>query len=86
MKKFLITHEATVGRTVEGTQMPPIRLQFYSMVEAANEEAAQDQLIQYKDPGFVSRVASIAEVADVVTSEELFALLDQKKVLVEQGA
>jgi hypothetical protein len=87
MKRFLVTHDAIIGRVDADnprTQMQPMSLKFYTMVEADNLEAAQEQLVQYKDPGFITRIANTAEVGDTVTVDELFALLDQRKILLEQ--
>lgn len=84
MKKFLITHNATVGRTTtDGAVFPPVELTFYSMVESTSSEEASSQVVQYSDPGFVTKVANITEVADSVSAEELFELLNHKKVLIE---
>ena len=84
MKKFLVKHNATVGRTTtDGAVFPPVELVFYSIVEAADTETASAQVVQYSDPGFVTRVGDITEMGDGLTSDELFGLLDHKKVLVE---
>jgi hypothetical protein len=84
MKRFLLTHNATVGRTTaDGAVFPPVRLIFYSIVEAADTEAASAQAVQYSDPSFVTRVADITELGEGLTAEELFGLLDHKKILVE---
>lgn len=84
MKKFLITHNATVGRKkADGADFPPVELTFYSIVEAESTEAASDQVVQYSDPGFVSRVNNVSELGEGMTADELFALLEHKKVLTE---
>jgi len=84
MNKYLITHEAVVGRTKEeGAQIAPITLLFYSMVEAPSAEAANEQAVVYRDPGFRTTVLGVSEVADQLSADDLYALLDHKKVLVE---
>jgi len=84
MKKFLITHNATVGRKkADGADFPPVELLFYSIVEAETTEAASDQVVQYSDPGFISRVSNVSELGEGMTAEELFGLLEHKKVLTE---
>ncbi len=84
MKKYLITHTAVIGRTKQdGATHGQVELTFYSMVEAETQEAASDAVVQYLDPGFTTVVSGIAEVADAVSAEELYALLNHKKVLVE---
>lgn len=84
MKTFLVTHHATVGRTKEeGASFPPVELTFYSMVKDETMEAANEQVIQYSDPNFVTRVTNVTEVADTISVDELFELLDHKKVVIE---
>lgn len=84
MKKFLITHNATVGRKkADGADFPPVELLFYSIVEAESTEAASDQVVQYSDPGFVSRVNNVSELGEGMTADELYALLAHTKVLAE---
>jgi len=84
MKKFLITHNATVGRKkADGADFPPVELLFYSIVEAETTEAASDQVVQYSDPGFISRVSNVSELGEGMTADELFGLLEHKKVLTE---
>jgi hypothetical protein len=84
MAKYLVTHEATVGRTKEeGAVIPSITLTYYSMVNADSVEAANDQVVVYRDPGFSSRIVGVAEVADILTADDLFALLDHSKIIKE---
>lgn len=84
MKKYLITHTATVGRKkVDGAEIAPVELLFYSIVEAATTEAASDQVVQYSDPGFISKVSNVSELGEGMTTDELHGLLEHKKVLVE---
>ena len=89
MAKFLVTHEAVVTRevpTMEKQQtVPGINLIFYSMVDAENKEQAYEQLTQYSDPNFKSKVMKVDELGEGLTTEELFSLLEHKKVLFEQG-
>lgn len=84
MSKYLVTHEATVGRTKEeGAVIPSITLTYYSMVNAETEEAANEQVVVYRDPGFSTRIVAVAEVADILSSDDLFALLDHSKIIKE---
>jgi len=84
MKKFLVTHNATVGRKkADGAEIPPVELLFYSIVEAETTETASDLVVQYRDPGFISRVTNVSELGEGMTSEELLALLEHKKVFTE---
>jgi hypothetical protein len=84
MAKYLVTHEATVGRTVgEGAVIQSILLTFYSMLEASSVDAAKDELVAYSDPGFKTRVVDVVEVADPLSNERLFELLDHKKIIKE---
>lgn len=82
MTKYLVTHEAVIGRTKEeGAALPPITLTFYSMVEASTTEEANEKIVTYRDPGFSTRIVSIAEVADILSADDLYALLAHDKVL-----
>jgi hypothetical protein len=84
MAKYLVTHEATVGRTKEeGAVIPSITLTYYSMVNADSVEAANDQVVVYRDPGFSSRIVGVAEVADILSADDLFTLLDHSKIIKE---
>ena len=84
MAKYLVTHEATVGRTrEEGAVIPSITLTYYSMVNADSVEAANEQVIVYRDPGFSTRIVGVAEVADILSADDLFALLDHSKIIKE---
>ena len=63
MAKFLVKYEAVVGRTkADGGTLPAVDLTFYNVVEAANREQVDTILVQYKDPGFTTRVAEVIEV------------------------
>lgn len=84
MTKYLVTYEATIGRTKEeGAVIPSVVLTYYSMFEAENEEAANDKVVIYRDPGFSTRLVAVTEVADVLSSNDLFALLDSSKIIKE---
>lgn len=84
MKKFLVTHNAVVGRTKEdGSDHSPINLVFYTVNEAASEEAVQDQLVRYSDPGFVTNIASVAELGDDISADDLYALMKPELVISE---
>jgi kynureninase len=85
MTKYLVTYEATIGRTrEEGAVIPSITLTYYSMVEAATVEAANDMVVVYRDPGFSTRVVSVAEVADILSASDLFALLNHE-IIIKEG-
>jgi hypothetical protein len=63
MAKFLVKNEAVVGRTkADGGSLPAVDLVFYNVVEAASREKVDELLIQYKDPGFVTRVVDVTEI------------------------
>lgn len=82
MKRFLIKHDAVIGRTKEeGADLPPLELIFYTMVEAANLEAASDLATGYEDAGFKVKVGDIVEVGDSMSSDDLYTLLKQNDVL-----
>lgn len=84
MPKYLVTHEAVVGRTrEEGAVIPSINLTYYSMVTAETEEAANEQVVVYRDPGFSTRIVGVSEVADILSADDLFALLDHSKIIKE---
>jgi len=84
MTKYLVTHEATVGRTrEEGAVIPSITLTYYSMVNAETVEAANDMVVVYRDPGFSTRIVGVTEVADILSSDDLFALLNHANIIKE---
>jgi len=84
MKKYLITHNATVGRQqADGAHFPPVELLFYSMVEAESVEQAGEKVIRYSDPSFVTQVKDVTEVGEGLSADELYALLEHKKIMVE---
>jgi hypothetical protein len=56
-------------------------LLFYSMVTAGSVEEATEKVVVYRDPGFSTRTLGIAEVADQLSSDDLYALLEHNKVL-----
>jgi hypothetical protein len=83
-KRFLVKNEALIGRKKEdGSDHPPVELIFYTMVEAPNLEAANDMLVTYSDPGFRTRVANVLEVADSLSSDDLYSLLKLSDVVQE---
>jgi len=82
MKRFLIKHDAVIGRTKEdGADLPPMELIFYTMVEAPNLDAATDMASGYADKTFKVKVGSIVEVGDNISSDDLYALLNQSEVI-----
>lgn len=82
--KYLIRHEAVIGRTKEdGADHSPIELVFYTVVEATSYELASDLAVQYADKGFKTRVASITSLPDTMSSDKLLILLNPKEVLKE---
>lgn len=81
-KRFLIKHEAVIGRTKEdGADLPPMQLIFYTMVEAPTLEAAEEMASGYADKTFKIKVANVVEVGDNISSDDLYALLKQSDVL-----
>ena len=84
MAKYLVKHSALVGRSkADGGVLPAVQLVFFSIVEATNVEAANDLLVQYKDPGFTTRVESVEEITDS-TGTYLLEQLQSATVLREQ--
>lgn len=84
-KKYLVKHTAAVGRTTEdGADHPPVYLTFYTVVEAASTEAASDQVVQYSDPGFKTRVVNITPLKKDVSVEELTEMLGQSVVFQDE--
>jgi len=83
-KLFLVTYEAVIGRTKEENhQHNPIQVTFYVTYPAASLEAVNDVAVQYRDPGFVARITNVQELGEGLTAEEIHAMLDARKVLVE---
>ena len=82
-KRFLIKHDAVIGRGLkeDGAEHPPLELVYYTMVEAANLEAASDMSMGYADKTFKVKVGSIVEVGDNISSDDLYALLNQSEVI-----
>lgn len=81
-KRFLIKHDAVIGRGQDdGAELPPMELIFYTMVEAANLEAATDMATGYADKTFKVKVGEIVEVDDHISSDDLYALLKQSYVI-----
>ena len=81
-KRFLIKHEAVIGRTKEdGADLPPMEVIFYTMVEAPSHEAATDMAVGYADKGFKIKIADIVEVGDKISSDDLYTLLKQSDVI-----
>lgn len=63
VKKFLVTHHASVGVTKEdGGAQDPLYLTYYTMVDATTMERAMDQAVQYRGPSFRSRIANVKEI------------------------
>lgn len=81
-KPFLVEFNATVGRTTEEAEHPPVYLTFYAVVEAVDSDGAQDQLTQYSDPTFTTKVRDITPMDDEA-KEALFANLALDKVMTE---
>ena len=84
MAKYLVKHAAVVGRSkADGGVLPAVELTFFSIVEATNVEAAHDLLVQYKDPGFTTQIASVEEITDA-TGAYVLEQLQAAVVLREQ--
>jgi hypothetical protein len=82
MKLFLVTYEALIGRTkTDGAEHAPVELTFHVVVKAKDADAVNDIATNYSDPGFVAKVRNVAELADQVSAEQLYDLMDAKKVL-----
>jgi len=87
LKMFLVTYDALIGRTKgDGSEHPPIELTFHVTVKAKDRAAVDDLVTQYSDPGFVAKVTNVAEIADEISAEQLFALTDMQKTLRVQTA
>ena len=87
MAKFLVKYEAIVGRTkADGGQLPAVELRFCNIVDAASVEAANDSIVQYKDPGFVISIVSVTELSEAkdTLASELTAALQEHPLLKEQ--
>jgi hypothetical protein len=83
-KLFLVTYEAVIGRTKEdNNQHSPMQVTFYATFHAPNLEGVNDVAVQYRDPGFVAKIINVQELGEGLTSEEIHAMLDARKVLVE---
>ncbi len=81
-KLFLVTYEALIGRVKEdGAEHQPVELTFHTVVRAATADAVNDIAVQYSDRGFTAKVKSVAQLADQVSAEELFLLMDHTKAL-----
>jgi len=86
-KLFLVTYDAMIGRTKDdGSDHQPVELTFHVVVKAASREAVDDVLVQYSDRGFVAKVTTVAELADQVSAEDLYGLMEYEKVLRVQRA
>jgi len=82
MKRFLIKHDAVIGRSEEaGADLPPMELIFYTMVEADSLETATDMATGYADKTFKVKVGEVVEVGDTLSSDDLYALLKQSEVI-----
>jgi hypothetical protein len=82
MKRFLIKHEAVIGRTQEdGADHAPLELIYYSMVEASTLDQATDMAMGYADKTFKVKVTDIVEVGDTISSNDLYVLLKQETIL-----
>lgn len=82
MAKFLVKHNAVVGRTkADGGELPPVELVFFTVVEGANLEAATDMIVQYSDPGFTTKMASVTELENDKLPAELLAQLSDPSTL-----
>jgi hypothetical protein len=85
MSKFLVKHDAVIGRSKDdGGELPPVELVFFTVVEAANLEAATDLIVQYSDPGFTTKMASVTELeGDALPAELLTQLSDGSTLRVQ---
>lgn len=83
MSKYLIEFNAVIGRKKADVAVndagaslhTPVQLKYFGVVEAASVEAAHDQIVLYKDPGFVTTVVSVSELLD---NTDTFATLTAK--------
>lgn len=84
MKKFMIKHEATIGLSKQdGGDHPCVNLTFFTIVEAENTEAAQNQVVAYSDPHFRTRITDVSELGDTVDANELYKLMQHSVVFTE---
>ena len=85
-KRFLVQNIATVGRqqTAETGDIPGlVEITFYTILEAPDIEKVRDLLVIYADPAFKTRVQSINELGDTVSSDELYALFKPSEIIKE---
>lgn len=83
MSKYLIEFNAVVGRKkadvaendAGASLHQPVQLKYFGVVEAASVEAAHDQVVLYRDPGFVTSVVGVTELLD---NTETFSTLTDK--------
>lgn len=92
MNKYLIEFSASVGRKNMNVQAEsdagasmhsPVRLKYYGIVEAVSVEAANDQIVLYRDPGFVTSVVGVTELTKDLSITELSAMLNLQSLITE---
>lgn len=93
MNKYIIEFSAVIGRKKADVSVDdasaslhsPVQLKYFGVVDAESVEAANEQIVLYRDPGFVTSVVSVTEVPEGMHNSPYLSLLKLDTLVTDLG-